>query len=134
MKTLILLTLLFTQTIFAQSFNTAKPGDGTLPVLRSIRVRFVDGDLFKLPQQRNIVINQKLVPGNAIKKSAHFGDLVQHFTISTNHNQMTKVDVRSQLENVLVGSKMITAGELEALNEIFSKQGKIVQEIELNLK
>lgn len=134
MKTLILLTLLFTQTIFAQTFNTAKPGDGTLPVLRSLRVRFVDGELFKLPEQRNIVINKQLSPGSVIKKQALFGDLVQNFTITTGLNQMTKVDVKSHMQNVLVGSKMITAGELEALNEIFSNQGKIVQEIELNLK
>lgn len=133
MKTLIFI-LLFTQTLFAQTFNTAKPGDGTLPVLRSIRVRFVDSSLFKLPQQRNIVINKKLIPGNTIKKIAHFGDLVQHFTITTNHNQMSNVDVKSQLKDVLVSSKMITAGNLEALNEIFSNQGKIIQELELNLK
>lgn len=133
MKTLIFI-LLFTQTLFAQTFNTAKPGDGTLPVLRSIRVRFVDSSLFKLPQQRNIVINKKLIPGRTIKKNAHFGDLVQHFTITTNHNQMTKVDVKSQLKDVLVSSKMIAAGKLEGLNEIFSNQGKIIQELELNLK
>jgi hypothetical protein len=135
-KKLVLLLLTLSSLSFAQTFHTAGAGDGTLPVLRSVRVRFLDGPLFNLPTSRTLVINKKLVPGTTIVKEAFFiaARIMQRFSISTDSNFLTTVKIKTKSENVVLKNTIVNAGQLEALNQIDSNAGTIVQKIELNLK
>jgi hypothetical protein len=121
--------------LVGSSFVIAGPGDGTLPVIRSVQVKFIDGNFNSLPGCVNISVNRSLALGERFTKVLSFRkiDLKQQIVLENKAGSLNlKVVSKSILSlNKLSGLKKKVSRN-EHLNELKLNTGQVTQIIQIN--
>lgn len=135
MKNMILTFFLFF-IVFLDNSYAQNPGDGTLPVLRSIKLRFIDGDLVKLPVSINLAVHEVLIINRPIIKYVEISSVGFKQTLNIIKKTSGIIELKSDdfLHNKSINSEMFALNEFEFVNEIDVNQNRIIQEIRLDIK
>jgi hypothetical protein len=131
--------LIFCLIVFITStLSFAGPGgDGTLPVIRSVEVSFIDGNIPRLPSTMNIDVNVLLQKNEHIIKKLKVKklDLDQQIKLSNVEGEL-KVDVKSMSSTNAVAFKSVlqAVNSHELFNELLMGGNTLTQSIKVNFK
>ena len=131
MKYLLLMTLIFSQFVYANG------GDGTLPVIRTINVEFDRGNLrqmLKLPKCVNMQVKHSDIKAGKLTKKLNLKNVQLKQRIVVRKRQgITDVTVASSLGNTRqLQSNVRGLSETQFLNEIEVEESTLIQAINLN--
>lgn len=134
MKKLILLTfILLSSVVFA-----GPGGDGTLPVIRSVEVSFVDGNLPRLPDTINLELNVLLKKNEEVIKKIDLKQLALKQNLKLkNINGELKIEVASKAQTTqdIIKSLLQQVESNIHFNELLlPDQSKLTQSIKVNFK